>query len=237
MTAIILQEGQPAEHYERIDLQTTFAEKWLQATLQAHPELVPMGEIDPSASKFIPLCRELRLPKLGTDVFLDLLGVTPHGRLALVECKLWRNPQARREVVAQILEYASLLRRWSFADLSERISKATGRRSPNPLYDIACEGGCFLSEAAFCDAVAKSLRTSDFHLIIAGDGIREDTGVISGTADKAHTSNAGQARYGPEWSVNSTRCCVASFFKADIRGCRSSTVGTRWLVPLAPCGG
>lgn len=179
MTAIILQEGQPPEHYERIDLQTTFAEKWLQATLQAHPQLVPMDEIDPSASKFIPLCRELRLPKLGTDVFLDLLGVTPHGRLVLIECKLWRNPQARREVVAQILEYASLLRRWSFADLSERIGKATGRRSPNPLYDIACEGGCSLSEAAFCDAVAKSLRTSDFHLIIAGDGIREDTGVIS----------------------------------------------------------
>lgn len=25
-----------------------------------------------------------------------------HGRLVVVECKLWRNPQARREVVGQI---------------------------------------------------------------------------------------------------------------------------------------
>lgn len=179
MVAIILSDGQPPEHFERVDLQASFVEDWLQTTLAAHPQLLPMEEIDPSSGKFIPLCRELRLPKLGSHVSLDLLGVTPHGRLVLIECKLWRNPQARREVVAQILEYASLLRRWSYSDLTERVSKATGRGGLNPLYEIAREGGCVLSEAVFCDTVARSLRTSDFHLIIAGDGIREDTGVIS----------------------------------------------------------
>ena len=29
----------------------------------------------------------------------------------LIECKLWRNPEARREVVGQILDYAKVLTR------------------------------------------------------------------------------------------------------------------------------
>lgn len=43
-----------------------------------------------------------------------------------MECKLWRNPQARREVLAQILEYASLLRGWSYGDLTARLKAARG---------------------------------------------------------------------------------------------------------------
>jgi len=41
------------------------------------------------------------------------------GRVILAECKLWRNPEARREVVAQIPDYAesaprrSLMLKWS----------------------------------------------------------------------------------------------------------------------------
>src|SRR6516225_9199801 len=42
----------------------------------------------------------------------------------LVECKLWKNPEARRQVVAQTLDYVSALSRWSYADLQAKVAAA-----------------------------------------------------------------------------------------------------------------
>jgi len=39
----------------------------------------------------VPICVEL---PIGSK-YLDNLLVTPRGDLALIECKLWRNPEAR----------------------------------------------------------------------------------------------------------------------------------------------
>ena len=55
----------------------------------------------------IPLCRELPLRGSTSTVYLDILAVRASGRPVLIECKLWKNPQARREVVGQILEYGA----------------------------------------------------------------------------------------------------------------------------------
>ncbi len=145
-------------------------ESWLQALLHDHPELVPLQELEPGAGPFLPLCRELPLPRPGAPVYLDLFGVTPQGRPVLVECKLWRNPQGRREVVAQILEYAALLRRLSLADLEAALRPRLGIS----IWDRARAHPATPDEAAFNDALARSLRASDLHLVIAGDGIRED---------------------------------------------------------------
>ena len=51
---------------------------------------------------------ELKTPAGPIDNFM----VTPSGLPVLVECKLWRNPEARRQVVGQILDYAKELSRW-----------------------------------------------------------------------------------------------------------------------------
>ena len=40
---------------------------------------------------------------------IDVLYVSPAGLVTIVETKLWRNPEARREVVGQILDYAKEL--------------------------------------------------------------------------------------------------------------------------------
>ena len=44
----------------------------------------------------------------------DILYLTPSGQVVVVETKLWRNPEARREVVGQILDCARQLTGWSF---------------------------------------------------------------------------------------------------------------------------
>lgn len=96
-------------------------ESWLCGTLAAVPEIIPIAEIDASYGPLVPLCRELR-----TDAGpVDLAFINPDGLLTLVECKLWRNPEARRKVVAQVLDYARSISRWTYADLQREVAKAT----------------------------------------------------------------------------------------------------------------
>jgi len=182
MTALLLDGSDGALPLHRTPLSGGHDEKWLQALLFAHPELIPIERIDPGAGRLAPICRELALPKEAATVFLDLLAVTGQGRLVLVECKLWRNPQARREVVAQVLEYAALLRRWSYADLTARLKTQLKWSGANPLYEHV-RPSIALNEAAFVDAVSRSLKAGDFDLIIAGDGIRSDLEAIAGHLD------------------------------------------------------
>lgn len=168
-----------------------YDERWLQELLFAHPELIPLDRIDPGAGDVVPLCRELTLAREGGVVYLDLLCVTRSGRLMLIECKLWRNPQARREVVAQILEYAALLRGWSYGDLTARLKQQRGWRGANPIYEQARQIWPELDEGAFVDAVSRSLDAADFHLVIAGDGIRSD---VQALASHVNASGAGTSR-------------------------------------------
>jgi hypothetical protein len=163
----------------RADLSNGMTERWLQETLFSHPFLIPLDQIDPSAGSFLPICREFSLPKLGGSVFIDLLGVTAGGKIVIVECKLWRNPQARREVVAQVIEYAALLRKWSYADLTARLKAVLQIEGSNPLFEHVRRQGGQYSETVFTDSVARSLRTGDFYLLVAGDGIREDMQAIA----------------------------------------------------------
>ena len=87
-----------------------YDERWLQDLLFAHSELLPIEEIEPIFSGAVPVCRELPT-RVGP---LDLVYLNEQGLLTLVECKLWRNPEARRQVVGQILDYAQEISRWSF---------------------------------------------------------------------------------------------------------------------------
>jgi hypothetical protein len=154
-------------------------ESWLQELLFTHPELVPLDRIDPDAGVFVPVCRELPLPGVGGSVFVDIFGLTPAGRPVLIECKLWRNPDARRKVVGQILEYAALLQRWTYSDLQSRVANRLQMRADNPLFDIVRGRHSDRVEARFVETVSNCLATGDFDLVIAGDGIRTDLHAIA----------------------------------------------------------
>jgi hypothetical protein len=95
-------------------------EAWLRDFLFAHPSVLPTGTIDAAYADPLPVCRELRTPA-GR---VDSLYVTRFGGLVIVECKLWRNPQARQEVVGQIFDYAKEIAAWDYADLQREVSIA-----------------------------------------------------------------------------------------------------------------
>jgi hypothetical protein len=149
-------------------------EAWLRDFLLAHPSVLPTAALDAAYADLISVCRELRTPA-GP---LDCLFVTRFGGLVVVECKLWRNPQARREVVGQILDYAKELATWDYADLQREVSIARGERGTNALFHLVAARYPETDEAAFVDAVARNLARGRFMLLRAGDGIREGTEAI-----------------------------------------------------------
>jgi hypothetical protein len=115
--------------------------------------------------------------------------INEQGRLTIVECKLWKNPQARREVVAQTLHYVSALARWSYADLQRQVSAALGKRGNIPFELVRERTSTKIGERNFVDAVSRSLREGRILVIIAGDGIREGvqslTDLVNRSATKA----------------------------------------------------
>lgn len=76
----------------------TTTEDWIQEQLDKNPGLLPIDEISSAWGPLISLGREIPLA-VG---FVDNLFVSPAGEVTVVEAKLWRNPEARRNVIGQI---------------------------------------------------------------------------------------------------------------------------------------
>ena len=150
------------------------SEAALQQLIHDHPACLPIAEIDPLFSGPVPICTELNTTAGPIDNFM----VTPSGLPVLVECKLWRNPEMRRQVVSQILDYAKELSRWSSSDLQREASRRLGRTG-NVLLELVRESGHDVDEADFNDALTSNLRRGRFLLLIVGDGIREGVEAIT----------------------------------------------------------
>ena len=150
------------------------SEAYIQALVHEHPACLPIAEIDAMFSGPVPICTELNTPAGPIDNFM----VTPSGLPVLVECKLWRNPEARREVVSQILDYAKELSRWSSSDVQREVSHRL-KRDGNPLLDMVRAVDPQVDEQQFNDALTANLRRGRFLLLIVGDGIREGVEAIA----------------------------------------------------------
>ena len=146
----------------------------IQALVHEHPACLPIAEIDAMFSGPVPICTELSTPAGPIDNFM----LTPSGLPVLVECKLWRNPEARRTVVSQILDYAKELSRWSSSDVEREVSRRL-KRDGNPLLDMVWAAEPRVDEQQFNDALTANLRRGRFLLLIVGDGIREGVEAIA----------------------------------------------------------
>jgi hypothetical protein len=149
-----------------------FDEAWLRDFIFAHQQVLPINEIEPVFDLLIPVCTELRCNKAGSA---DILFINDAGLLTLVECKLWKNPEARREVVGQILDYAKELSRWSYDDLQRAVQDRIGKK----LYDLVRENAEELDESTFTDSVSRNLKRGRFLLLVVGEGIRESVELIA----------------------------------------------------------
>lgn len=102
----------------------------------------------------------------------DLVGVGLDGSITIVECKLKKNPEIRREVVGQVLAYAGGLWRTSYDDFAARYASRAGM---SLLDHLQAETGQVLeSPDAFRSSLHTHLTTGTFRLVIAVDAITEE---------------------------------------------------------------
>jgi len=169
---LIPQQGTPVA-LERVSVtDKLFQESWLQKLIFENPSLLPVSEIEPVFGPLVAIGREV-----STNVgFIDNLFISPQGYLTIVETKLWRNPEARREVVGQIIDYAKELSLWSFDRLDQTVraffkNKKFGViEALRSIEDIAEE-----DESDIIDSITRNLQRGRLLLLIVGDGIREST--------------------------------------------------------------
>jgi len=148
-------------------------EQWLQALIHDHPALLPISDIEPGFGDLIAAAREV--PTGHGNI--DNLYLTPSGDIVLVETKLWRNGQMRREVVAQALDYVAALTLMGFEAFETAVAR--GQQAPRRLYDLVRDHPEALEEAEFIDAVSLNLQRGRMLVIVLGDGIRTETEALS----------------------------------------------------------
>lgn len=150
-----------------------FDEGWIQELIRKSPNILPVEEIAPVFWPLASIGREV--PTNAGPI--DNLFISPSGYLTLVETKLWRNPEARREVVGQIIDYAKELTRWSFSDLDQRVRTYNQKYENTNMGVIdslrTMESIDDFEEAALVDTITRNMRQGNFLLLIVGDGIRE----------------------------------------------------------------
>ena len=174
-TPAIVSSSGPASSFERIQLGGAhYDEAWLQALVFERPDLIPVAQIEPAFGELVPVACEVPCG----HGFIDNVYLTPAGDMVLVEAKLWRNVQARREVVAQALDYVSALMAMDYESFEAAVRKGQGLVGDSLYARVGRPDA--LAEAEFIDAVSTNLARGRMLVIALGDGIRKEAEALAG---------------------------------------------------------
>jgi hypothetical protein len=148
----------------------------LQTFFEKYPQIIPGKQIDPVSEDpphFVLLRREMPVGGWSLDhLFADQKGI-----LTLVETKLFQNPESRREVIGQIIEYAAnATESWAGGGARQKATEFwSNQDSPKELDEILREEfGGELDIEDFWRKVEENLRNGRIRLIIATDELRPE---------------------------------------------------------------
>lgn len=157
------------------------AEDDLQALLVEHPDLLPGDQIDPDRPRrWLLVRREIPIadePDGADRWYLDHLFLDQDGIPTLVECKRTSDPRARREVVAQMLDYAANATvHWPIATLQAAAEDTAQQAGRDLGKDLTRLLGTEEPERvrAFWEAVERNLQAGRIRLLFVGDSIRRE---------------------------------------------------------------
>lgn len=145
------------------------AEDVLQELLAKHPDLLPGEAMNPNdPRRFMLVKREARVAGMELDhLFIDQDAIP-----TLVETKRGANTQVRREVVAQMLDYAAnAAGEWSADKLSGWLEERCAAEGKN-VDDVLTElDHAFDTDAEFWAQVEQNLRDGKVRLLFVADDI------------------------------------------------------------------
>ena len=158
----------------RVGLFGKTLEDALQTLLERCPQVIPGKQIDAASGdppRFVLLRREMPIGNWSLDhLFVDQKAV-----LTLVETKLMQNPEARREVIGQAIEYAANASElWGNGVARQRATEYWSKLGKNLDEGVCQECGEDLNIEEFWSAVEENLQRGKIRIIIAADELRPE---------------------------------------------------------------
>ncbi|MBN1869525.1 MAG: hypothetical protein JW847_02980 [Candidatus Omnitrophica bacterium] len=147
-------------------------ESELQGFLASYPAMIPFEDISDQLLHPIIMLREVGLPGSGST---DIIGIDEVGNISILECKLASNPEVKRKVIGQIMEYAAFLWRKPYEYLDDisiqRLKKPLAEAMEDALDEEQKENW---DKELFKEGLTKHLALGDFRLIIAVDKMNDE---------------------------------------------------------------
>ncbi len=148
----------------------------LQVLLSQYPDLLPGDQIDPEAPRrWLFVAREVGVPGAEHETgrwSLDHLFLDQDGVPTFVECKRATDTRARREVVAQMLDYAANGTEYWSIDRLRQAAAETAQAQGTSLDDqveMLLEGGEETDVEAYWNTVESNLQDGRVRLIFVAD--------------------------------------------------------------------
>ena len=164
---ILLRHGK-SEAWNMVESAKYQDENELQKLLADSPSLISIDDVRPGAGALVTAVREFPL-----DIgYVDLVAFSAQGDMAIIECKLADNPEIKRKVIGQALEYGAHFWGMSYSELDEKIKARTGKNLA-PLMEEQTDDPAW-DEEAFRTNVESALESGSFILMIVVDAITDE---------------------------------------------------------------
>ena len=164
---ILLRHGN-GEEWNMVESAKYQDEKELQKLLANSPSLISIDDVRPGAGALVTAVREFPL-----DIgYVDLVAFSAQGDMAIIECKLADNPEMKRKVIGQALEYGAHIWGMTYAELDEKVKARTGKNLA-PLMEEQANDPAWGEEALRAN-VESALQSGSFILMIVVDAITDE---------------------------------------------------------------
>ncbi len=163
---ILLRNGNQ-DNWKMVESFSYGDERELQKLLAESPDLIPSQDLREGSGQLIAVVREVNV-EIG---FIDFLGFSPEGEIAVIECKLANNPEIKRKVIGQVLEYGAALWGMSYEAFDQKIQDRTGK----PLAELVQDkvDAPEWDEEQFRVNIEDNLKQGNFILVIVVDEIND----------------------------------------------------------------
>jgi hypothetical protein len=220
----ILIRNQKSKGWKMVESVGYGAEAELQDLLANSPSLIPVSEIREGASPLVVAIREFGLPGSGNT---DALSFSADGDIAIIECKLAANPESKRKVIGQILEYGAYMWGMTYEEVDQRVHRLRGKNLANLVAESV--GDPDWDEEVFRERVKESLTNGAFLLIIAVDEMNEELSrtirFLNGCGNPAFSFNALEMR---RFQASDTEILVPDLHGPLSRGPKPSGGRKKW---------
>jgi len=161
---IVFRKGE--ESWKVFETEGYANEEHLKKLIAQDPSLIPVAEIESVSSPFDVAITEFPLRGCGS---MDILAFNRSGDIGIVECKLADNPEIRRKVIGQILEYAAYLNKLDYAALNSFFLQKEGKTFEELVNEKAENEEPEWDKLTFQKTVDQNLKEGKYTLVIVVD--------------------------------------------------------------------